>query len=355
MPFKVFNQMDKKAIAKYEIQYNEFDEYQSLSKKGKMNASKIEKPILIKTVLHNFTSEILNQRLNDNRRGCAVVSDELATWLEGMNNYSKSDQTSTYLSFWNSTGISIDRVSKPIPLFIQQPFLNIIGSLQPRVIPKLFTKNKTDNGFLPRFLFAWPDNLEKYPINDRVMNEGVLKDYNSFIISYIENNQITINEETGFVDSKLYYWSEQAKSYYYEWQKQNTIKVNNHKDELKGEIISKYDNHFARLALILQIMEDHSTNEISLKAVQGASALCEYYMENAFKVLDLLKNPTALKEILPEVKLKFLEALPKEFTTSQANALGATFELNEKFVQRFIADNTLFTWVAHGNYRKIIK
>ncbi len=351
--FDVFNTIDKKAITEYQLLYNEYDEYQSLGKKDKMQCSKVEKPILLKSILNNFTPEILHQRLSDNVRGCTVVSDELATFLEVMNNYSKGDQASTYLSFWSNKPTSIDRVSKPIPLFIQQPFINIIGSLQPRVLTKLFPTNKTDNGFLQRFLFAFPDNVEKYPINDIEMNPATLNQYNEFIINYIAQHPITIDAESGKPESKLYYWNNEAKTYFYKWQSLNTIEVNNNADTLKGEILSKFDIHFVRLALILQIMENNSTNEISLNAVTGADALCKYFMNCAFKVLDILDKPIIPKDTLPLNKLKFYEALPNEFTTSKANEIGLTLELNEKFVQRFMTDTSYFTRVSQGNYCKL--
>lgn len=351
--FDVFSEIDRKIIKEYEVLYKEFDEYQSLNKKDKKDIQEVEKPILIKSILHNFTPEILHQRLSDNIRGCTIVSDELATFLEGMNNYSKGDQVSTYLSFWSNKPTSIDRVSKPIPLFIQQPLLNIIGSLQPRVLNKLFPAGKTDNGLLQRFLFAFPDNVEKYPINDIEMNTTTLSQFNEFIINYITQNRIQIDPESGKANSKLYYWSKEGKAYFYKWQSHNTIEVNNNADTLKGEILSKFDVHFVRLALILQIMENNSTNEISLKAVTGAEALCKYFTYNAFKVLDILDKPIIPKDVLPLNKLKLYEALPDEFTTSKANEIGLTFELNEKFVHRFIIDTSYFMRVSQGNYRKI--
>jgi len=94
-----------------------------LNKKDKEKLPKPVKPMLMKTILHNFTPEILHQRLTDNDRGCTIVSEELATFLEGMNNYSKGDQLSIYLSFWSNKPTSIDRVSKPVPLWLPQPFL----------------------------------------------------------------------------------------------------------------------------------------------------------------------------------------------------------------------------------------
>jgi hypothetical protein len=270
-----------------------------------------------------------------------------------MNNYSKGDQLSTYLSFWSNKPTSIDRVSKPIPLFIQQPLLNIIGSLQPRALKKSFPANKTDNGFLQRFLFAFPDNVEKYPINDIEMNTSTLSQFNEFIINYIAQHQIKIDAVSEKTNSKLYLWSNDAKEYFYKWQSLNTIEVNNNADTLKGEILSKFDIHFVRLALILQVMENNNTNEISLNAVTGADALCKYFTYNAFKILDILDKPIIPKDTLPLNKLKFYEALPNEFTTSKANEIGLTFELNEKYVQRFITDTSYFIRVSQGNYCKI--
>lgn len=352
--FEIFIEIDRKKIKEYELIYKEFDEYQSLNKKDKKDILVVEKPKLIKSILHNFSPEILHQRLSDNIRGCTIVSDELATFFEGMNNYSKGDQVSTYLSFWNNKTTSIDRVSKPIPLFIQQPFLNIIGGLQPRFLKKSFPTAKSDNGLLQRFLFAFPDSIEKYPINDLEMNPATLSQYNDFIINYISNNQIEIDIETEKPASKIYRWSNEAKVYFYEWQSHNTIEVNNNADSLKGEILSKFDVHFVRLALVLNIMENSTTNEISLDAVVGADALCKYFIYNAFKVLDILNKPVIPKDTLPLNKLKFYGALPNEFTTAEANDIGLSVLKNEKAVQRFIGDTAYFVKLSQGNYRKLI-
>ncbi len=353
--FNVFNEIDKKAINKFELLHEEYEEYQKLNRKQKLEETEVKRPKLVKSILSNFTPEVLHQRLSDNLRGCTVVSDELATFLEGMNNYSKGDQSSTYLSFWSNKPTTIDRVNKPIPLFIQEPFVNIIGGLQPRALKKSFTANKTDSGFLQRFLFAFPANAEKYPINDIEMNSSTLNQFNAFLINYINGHQVEIDTNTGKIKSRLYYWSKEAKDYFYEWQKGNTIKVNQYSDELKGEIISKFDIHFVRIALILHVMEDNASSEISLNAVIGAEALCKYFIHNAFKVLDILDTPVIPKETLPLNKLKFYEALQNEFTTSDAISLGehANFRMNEKFVQRFITDTSYFMRVSQGNYSKI--
>lgn len=354
LAFKPFEDIDREMIKRFDQELKEYEAFQALNKKDKETQSKPDKPILKKSILHNFTSEILHQRLTDNERGCAVVSEELATFLEGMNNYSKGDQTSSYLSFWSNKPTSIDRVSKPVPLWLPQPFLNIIGSLQPRVLQKLFPAGKTDNGFLQRFLFAFPECAEKQPINDFEINETLLLKYSKWIESYRLASPIYIDPETEKPKPKLYYWSNEAKQFFYQWQKKNTETVNENADTLKGEIFSKFDIHFARLSLVLQIMNDYSTNQISLEAVQGAKKLCTYFQRNAMKVLQILENgnPSAS---LPQNKIAFYTSLPDRFTTSEANAIGEGLSFNTKAVQRFLNDDNLFNWIAQGQYSKKVK
>ncbi|MDQ6756270.1 MAG: YfjI family protein [Bacteroidota bacterium] len=355
LAFKPFEDIDRAIIKHFEQEFERYEAYQALNKKDKENQTKPDKPILKKSILHNFTPEILHQRLTDNERGCAVVSEELATWLEGMNNYSKGDQTSGYLSIWSNKATSIDRVSKAIPLWLPQPFLNIIGALQIRVLQRLFPSKKTDNGFLQRFLFALVEGAEKQPINDYEIDETQLIKYSKWIENYRSASPIYVDLETGKPKPKLYYWSHEAKSFFYKWQKENTDTVNENADTLIGEIFSKFDIHFCRLSLVLQIMYDYSISEISLIAVQAAEKLCSYYQRNAMKVLQILEsgNPS---DNLPQNKIALYNSLPdKLFTTSEANEIGEGLNFNVKAVQRFLNDESLFTWIAQGQYCKKAK
>lgn len=352
LAIKPHDDCDYEEIRRFEIENNEFEEYQKLSKKDRADHCKPSKPILKKTILHNFTPEALNQKLKDNERGCAVVSEELATFLEGMNNYSKGDQISVYLSLWSNKGISIDRVGKPVPLLLREPLLNILGSIQPRALPKMFPANKSDNGFLQRFLWAFPTNTQKQPINDTEINEDLIKSYNKWIIDYRIATPIHIDNDSGKIISKIYYWSQDAKLFFYNWQKDNTKKVNDNNCTLKGEILNKYDIHFVRLSLILQIMFDYKSDQISLTAAKAAEKLCNYFQKTSMKVLEILENRN-LEDNLPKIKRDFYKALDDTFTTLEANVIGVEFNLSVKAVQRFLVNKTLFTKISHGHYSKM--
>lgn len=349
--YRVLRDIDQAASKADSVKVAAYNQYMKLSKKEKMNQDEPEKVVIIKSVLDNFTPEILHQRLADNNRGCAVVTDELATFIELMNNYSKGDLSSIYLSFWSNKSTSIDRVSKDLPLFINHPFLNIMGSLQPKVISRLFPPSKSDSGFLQRFLFAFNPNAEKLPISDNELNEFVLEAYTEWIRHYIVDNPATVNPDNSYPQSKTFFWSVQAKEFFYDWQRKNTVQVNNYSDSLFGEVLNKFDIHLSRLALIMQIMNDYSGNQITLSAVESAARLCEYYINCSKHVLNIIENPGASR-VLPADKQEFLDKLTNSFTTAEAIELGKALGLHETAINSFIARKDLFTWVSHGKYAK---
>jgi hypothetical protein len=305
MAFQQLERIDKENLRLYETDHNEYTRYNNLSNKEKAEADEVEKPKLVKSILGNFSAEILCQRLADNKRGNCVKSEELETWLQGMNNYSKGDQSSTYLSFWSGKGTSIDRVSKPIPLFVDSPYLNIIGTIQPRRIKSLFPADKLDSGFLPRFLWAFPLDADKEKISDIEMNLERLDSYNNWITNYIHHFPATI-DINGYPTPKVYTLSPEAKECWFNFQHLNTDKCKAAGESLLSEVLNKFDVHFIRLSLLLQIMNNPLSDTISLQACEGAEKLCKYFQTCSIMILDRLEvenntlTPTMVAKYLVE-------------------------------------------------------
>lgn len=351
--FDILKSFDNKTHDEYVEKLKKFNIYEKLNKSEKKTAIKVEEPKLKKHILVNFTPEALNKRLNENLKGCTIVSDEMATFFEGMNNYSKGDQISIYLSMWSNQSTTIDRVGEKIPFFIKTPFLSIIGGLQPRMLNSAFPQMKLNNGFFQRFLFAFIESTFKQPINDNEIDILLLNNYNEFIAKIIEENISFENNET--VNSKILNWTNDAKIFFYEWQTENCNLVNENSNSIKGEILSKYDNHFVRLSLLLQIMENPQSEFIEIKAVIGAKKLCAYYLQCSFKVLAIITNPINYLETLPDNKKKMYKELKIIFTTAEAIVIGNKYEILERQVKTFIKDEILFNNIKHGYYEKIIK
>ncbi|MBV5281059.1 MAG: DUF3987 domain-containing protein [Paludibacter sp.] len=290
MLFDILKTIDKENYNNYEPLYTEFIEYQSLTKKEKKNIIAVEEPILTKTLMSNFTPEILAKRIADNKRSVCVISEELETWLLGMNNYSKADQSSTYLSMWSVKRTDIDRVGQhQKPMTIERPFLCIIGTSQPRKLKKMFPMDKSDSGFLQRFLWAYPAKSEKQIITENELNNAILEDYNRWIRAYIENNPGRVFPD-GQPMSKVYTFTPEARAFFYKWQAENANKVNAAGDSLLSEELNKFDVHYLRFALILEIMEGNNTSMISIKAAENAAKLCKYFENTMYMVLEKLES-----------------------------------------------------------------
>ena len=247
-----------------------------------------------------------------------------------------------YLSVWSNQSTTVDRIGAAIPLFISNPYLSIIGALQPRALNKAFPIDKLNNGFFQRFLFAYPDSSLKSPLNDNVANENLAKDYESFI-----NNCYAITEPRTLT------FSPAAKRYFYDWQANNCDRVNEYQNSIKGEILSKFDNHFIRLALLVQIMTDTQSKEIEIEAVQASELLCEYYLKCAFKVLEKIQNKANYLQSLPNDKQQLFNELEDQFTTADAMECGLDLGIAERTIKRFLQDAQLFKKTKHGNYIKV--
>ncbi|SNB43051.1 conserved hypothetical protein [Flavobacterium psychrophilum] len=351
--FAPIKDLDKANHDDYASRLMDWDKWNKLPKAEKEGTTEPPSPVLTKSILTNFTPEVLYKRLDENLRGCTVLSDEMATFFDGMNNYSKGDQIGVYLSFWSNQSTTIDRIGNPMPLFIQNPYLSIIGGLQPRVLSNSFPVQKLNNGFFQRFLFAFPDTTFKSPINDNELNNQIFDRYEDFIKNYYNNSNVV--EENGHINSRILSWTAEAKAFFYNWQKENCNLVNEYNNSIKGEIASKFDNHFVRLALLLQIMKDPKSDLIELDAVKGAEKLCVYFMNCSFKVLAVIQDPKEYLGTLVGNKQKFYKQLKEEFTTAEAIAVGLSFDIQDRRVKEFLKDTVLFKRIRHGYYEKTIK
>ena len=294
MFFDIIKTIDSEEYQSYSPKLAAFEEYQSMTRKEKKDLEKLEEPKLIKHIMSNFTPEILAKRINDNNRAVCVVSEELESWLLGMNNYSKSDQSSTYLSFWSVKRTDVDRISNQNrPLIIERPFLCIIGSSQPRKLKKMFPVEKSDSGFLQRFLWAFPADSKKKCINETDLGPFFLNSYNDWIRAYYEIHKPVLFD-SGQPKAKMYKFTPDSMKIFLDWNVENTSKVNAAGDSLLSEEYNKFDVHFLRFALIMQIMEDLTGNSISVNAAQNAVKLCAYFENTMLRVLSIIENQSEL-------------------------------------------------------------
>jgi hypothetical protein len=128
------------------------------------------KPTLERVIVNDTTTETLCLVLHENPRGVALVRDELSGLIASLNQYKggKGADKQFYLSAWSGDPLYIDRKTERTnrggPLHVYQPFVGIVGGIQPDVLPVIGGEYRrgqrpVQDGFIDRFAIAWPDPL----------------------------------------------------------------------------------------------------------------------------------------------------------------------------------------------------
>ena len=159
----------------FETQLMEFDRINKLSK-DERKQQKLEDPIkphLGKFTVSDFTPEALAEVHKHNMRGIGVHADELASWFKNFNRYHQGGEAEIWLSIWSCSPIDIVRKNSD-PLLIRTPFISVCGNIQPAVLEGLGGANRSQNGFIDRILFAYPETLKKPYWSDEELPTSII-------------------------------------------------------------------------------------------------------------------------------------------------------------------------------------
>ncbi len=115
-----------------------------------------EKPIWDQSLINDSTPEALFKVLGQSRDGLTLYRDELSGWFSDIGRYNRSGEIAHYLSIFDNSDFSINR-KQDDPQLISAPFLNVFGTIQPKILSKVLSANNAeDSGFAQRFLFFYP-------------------------------------------------------------------------------------------------------------------------------------------------------------------------------------------------------
>ncbi len=146
------------------------------------SGSKGTPPARQKIIISDSTPEIRYQLMVTN--GLVLVRDELNGFFKDIGRYSSSGEVENLLSTWSGQGFPVDRVNAA-SFEIENPFLSIIGGIQPRVMAEAFgTKGFAESGFIPRWLFVVPtDSRVPDSVSEKLIDKDLENEWYSLIIS----------------------------------------------------------------------------------------------------------------------------------------------------------------------------
>lgn len=236
-------------------------------------------PVYTPSIVNDTTPEYLYDLMG---RGGPVTCyyDEIANLEENCNRYNKSGETSTLLSIFSGKQISVNRKNGE-PILIPNPFLNITGTIQPETLIKIYGKETyINNGYLARWTFIYPENQAIQMYNENVVDQAVLRRYDTFIRDIAKSKDLGIVPFTSGA-KKLY-----AK-YYDEMQRKKAGAA----DGYEAGIYSKLQIHVQRWALITltaRLFELNEKMEISDEVMKYAIDCMGYFEYTALKVHNMI-------------------------------------------------------------------
>lgn len=239
-----------------------------------------DKPVFKQYVISDSTPEARNQVLSVNPNGILLYRDELKGMIDDFCRYAKSGELSQMLSMFDSDTIVVNRKSDE-PLLIKDPFMSIIGSIQPSVLVDTFgNDNMMNNGFNQRWLFCYPESGMPEMYNDVSIPQSVISDWKDFIYNLIMY-------DFSVMGGKIYIRGE-AKRVYIDYYNSLQIKKASADDYLSS-VYSKLQIHVTRWAGVAHILGNSPTSiDITPEEMEYSVRCMDYFERCALKVYRML-------------------------------------------------------------------
>ena len=348
---------DSEQHREFKKNYAEYQNLLSMSKREREEQGITEHPQPprhTRFVVSDVTPEGLAVIHEQNKRGICLYADELKSWINNFNRYSKGSEEQFWLSNFSCKPIIIDRRSVESSIFVSRSHISVIGSIQLMQLRDLAKGDKGYNGFLDRILFLVPRKLEKDYWSDNDVPHHLTSQWSATIGELINLEYAT--DEFGEPQPTILGYTADARKRIFEWQRHNTDLYNSEFDERVGGIYAKLEIYVNRFALILQMLRwvyrEGDKRAIDINSVEGAIALTEYFRDSVNKVVDYIYGCDSEK--LSDVQKQLVAALPEIFTTAEGVVIATKLGVNERSFKRFIKQDALFRRERHGVYTKII-
>ena len=355
--FRPIRKHDAKAIKQFKQEMEQYNNLIESNKGKKENTTPLpDKPILQRTIISDFTPEALMRALDDNHRGVVVYVDEIMGMFNAVNQYSRGQLIEQLLTAFSGKPLDISRCSMPVPIHIEYPFINIVGTMQITRMHELIEKGYKENGLLDRIIFVYPSSQE---ISDWQLDEdssfASFEKYSNMWES-IFNKVIDLPFSDNDNVQSILDFSPEAKAYFTNWRNNAIRAVNQIQDDgLVDSRVIKAPMITARLALVLQILrwacgEVHK-DFVDIDSTKSAIALSKYF-ESCYA--DIQKY--MLRESIEPQKKELLDCLSATFTTADAIQAGKEVGQSERSVMYSLvnlATNKIIKKIKRGEYEKL--
>lgn len=360
--YKPIQDYDYSLFCKFKEDYEHYTAQQSeKAKDDKPDAA--EKPVLIQTILSDFTPEAMMKQHNDNQRGIVILVDEIMGMFNSVNRYNDNPLITQLLTAYSGKQLKVTRCNNPMPAIIRNPCISIIGTTQTQRIAEFFTKENVSSGLVDRFLFVF--SKEQHPPiwaseNNNIGMPTVTKPSTALrwkdIIDKLLLLECPMAEDGKSLAPIVLGFSDEARTLFYDWR--NSICEAAFARQDVAEIdsrIMKMDSNVGRLSLVFQLLkwacgESHK-QYVDAASVRSAIRIHHYLEECYDRIMAIVKE-----DAVEPQKREFLNLLGDSFTTAEAIVAGKEVGLSESGVKKCLpklVSQKSIRKVAHGQYSKV--
>lgn len=325
-------------------------------------------PAELEILIVDSTTEQIVRSLSNNPHGMISWQNELKGFLDAMGRYSSGGALGFWLNMFDCTFLKNSRVGSGT-VRLEFPFVPLLTGVQPGILKEMATDDKMDSGFFGRFIFAYPDDLDKKEETDTEPDPNTLARYSQIVKNLWALPSKIFPPMDGVeewsVSRMIIRLSPEANATYRAFKNASVRMYNAEETDQMKTIIVKGESIALRVAIILHFLEyaeafdqDAIKNEkpdtiaglpIQDHTIKNAIRLVEYFRHTAGKVLSRLETPV---NTLPSEQKAWYQSLPIEFATKTAVDVGQGLQISERTVKRLIANKVFFIPVQRGNYRK---
>jgi hypothetical protein len=289
-------------------------------------------------LVDDATTEALTEVLGGNPRGILWNRDELSGLILELDKYAGKDggAKSRLMSAYDSGLWKVNRRDKSKQALIPHATLSILGTIQPRALPAIFSQMDVATGFLPRFIFvhAWREAPAFW-------TDATVSDASHRTLAALYRGLLALDFDGE--NPKVIGVSPEAKGLYEEWF--NTLAGEPWVDTeaaVYEAVFAKLRGQCLRIALILHCVEALNEGIPELTPVreatmQRAILLADCFKSHQKRVWQYVLNPEKLAEASPlqkRVGAAILE-LAQEITAGILPTARITEQVNSRSDKSF--------------------
>ena len=323
------------------------EEYASSLTEWEQLENKPNKPKRRHKIINDATPESIIDIHSSNPKSLLYLNDELISMVKRFNQYRKGPDQEFWLSQWSNTPVKVTRKTQDT-IYFKQPFITVLGGIQPAMLKELVKDSRGDNGFLFRILFAIPEDNAPDMWNDNEVNKELILKYANNIELLDSHFDSMEPIEVGF--------SETAKESFISWYNENIGYIQHADEDYKKSIFRKLEAYCIRLALVLEVMYQIDSEEelesIGDDAINGAIILTEYFRETSLFIYETIRQ----QGFKSETDQNIFKELPDHFSTNELLTIACKYGVNKntakkRLIPRLTKDGDIIKSV-HGKYHK---